>query len=218
MKCKKCNEDFKTRFYLNGKRYDYRGRVCCYYCVPIRMMKYNKSLILFLYNDELSYKKYRVNYEKSTYNKIQTTKYTSCKILKLCSKCRKEKRIKIKENKCNQCKKLDKQNIKQWALKISAVKYKGEKCKECGWSTNNIKDYICFDFHHRNPEEKEFLLSRIKTRSLDDIKKELDKCDLLCAMCHRKKHLYNYTAEQINKILEQSKDIIDVFNKSIPCI
>ncbi|MFA5558899.1 MAG: hypothetical protein WDA59_05510 [Methanofastidiosum sp.] len=61
------------------------------------------------------------------------------------------------------------------------------KCSVCG------EDHIaCLDFHHRNPEEKEYTIGEIPNRcwSIKRIQEEIDKCDVLCANCHRKFH-YN---------------------------
>lgn len=58
-------------------------------------------------------------------------------------------------------------------------------CIRCG--ENHI---ACLDFHHRNPEEKEFPIST-KAQDATDwevILKEIEKCDVLCANCHRKHH------------------------------
>ena len=42
------------------------------------------------------------------------------------------------------------------------------------------------EFHHINPKDKEFQISHYKSYVFnDDIKKELDKCQLLCSNCHR---------------------------------
>lgn len=47
----------------------------------------------------------------------------------------------------------------------------------------------CLEFHHRNPVEKDFLLSLAVARySLIRIKAEAAKCDIICANCHRKLH------------------------------
>jgi hypothetical protein len=47
----------------------------------------------------------------------------------------------------------------------------------------------CLDFHHREPYAKEDLVSRlVKRASKDRILKEIAKCDVLCANCHRKHH------------------------------
>lgn len=70
--------------------------------------------------------------------------------------------------------------IKQWALE-----YKGDKCEKCGYN----KCIEALDFHHINSEEKDFSLSdRDIKLDWELIKKELDKCILLCANCHREIH------------------------------
>lgn len=71
-------------------------------------------------------------------------------------------------------------------LKLDCIQYKGGKCQRCGYSGCQA----ALDFHHRNPEEKDFsLCKKYGCRKLNDrIKKELDKCDLLCANCHREEH------------------------------
>lgn len=72
--------------------------------------------------------------------------------------------------------------IRRYRVKKKAVEYKGGICK-CGWSG----DISGFDFHHRNPEEKEFDVTAKNMANMkwEVVKKELDKCDLLCAVCHR---------------------------------
>ena len=65
------------------------------------------------------------------------------------------------------------------------VEYKGGECVICGY-----KKYVgAFDLHHKEDSPKEFGLSeRGMTRSWEKIKKESDKCVLLCANCHREVH------------------------------
>ena len=71
-------------------------------------------------------------------------------------------------------------------LKLDCIEYKGGKCQNCGYN----KCQAALDFHHRNPEEKDFAICRrYGCRKINDrIRKELDKCDLLCANCHREEH------------------------------
>lgn len=59
------------------------------------------------------------------------------------------------------------------------------KCSRCPESF-----WACLDFHHKNPEEKEFEIREIvdKGVSMARILKEIAKCDVLCANCHRKEH------------------------------
>lgn len=70
-------------------------------------------------------------------------------------------------------------------LREMAREYKGGKCVICGY-----KKYSgALDFHHLNPTKKDFGLStRGLTRSWEKIKKEIDKCVLVCANCHRELH------------------------------
>lgn len=66
-----------------------------------------------------------------------------------------------------------------------AVEYLGGKCVLCGYSK-----YIgALHFHHRDPSEKEFGFGvNRKVRWCASVKKELDKCVLLCANCHGEVH------------------------------
>ena len=43
-------------------------------------------------------------------------------------------------------------------------------------------------FHHRDPADKEFLVSQMRDRSWEVPRAELDKCDLLCFNCHMEEH------------------------------
>lgn len=65
------------------------------------------------------------------------------------------------------------------------IEYKGGKCEICGYN----KCDRALQFHHRNPEEKDFGLStRGLTKSLEELKREVDKCALLCGNCHMEVH------------------------------
>lgn len=68
--------------------------------------------------------------------------------------------------------------------KLWCVTYLGGKCKLCGYN----KCVGALEFHHRNPEEKEFTFAKYMQSSEEKLKVELDKCDLLCANCHREEH------------------------------
>ena len=67
-------------------------------------------------------------------------------------------------------------DTKKWCLE-----YKGNKCKKCGYN----KYPEALDFHHRERADKKFSISQMKSCSIEKLKKELDKCDLLCCRCHR---------------------------------
>jgi hypothetical protein len=80
---------------------------------------------------------------------------------------------------------LYKYQIQRWIKrKIKAIEYKGGACKHCGYS----KYYGALEFHHLDPNEKDFSWQKLRLRSWDSITSELDKCILLCANCHREEH------------------------------
>ena len=70
-------------------------------------------------------------------------------------------------------------------LKELAVEYKGGKCQCCGYN-----NYIgALEFHHINSSEKDFgIAEKGYTRSFESVKKELDKCILVCSNCHKEIH------------------------------
>lgn len=73
------------------------------------------------------------------------------------------------------------------ALRAWVHKYKerSEGCSRC-----EEDDPACLDFHHVNPDEKTKNVSALITYepSLDRLVEEIEKCELLCANCHRKEH------------------------------
>jgi len=76
------------------------------------------------------------------------------------------------------------------------VEYKGGSCEICGYN----KCIAGLTFHHRIESEKEFQISDGKTRPWDKVKKELDKCMLLCSNCHNELHW-----ENDQKVLEEKE-------------
>lgn len=92
-------------------------------------------------------------------------------------------------SRCRKCA-VDAVDKRRKAVKLKAIDYKGGKCQNeiCGYS----KCPDAMEFHHLNPDEKDFSISYSgKTRSWDKVKCELDKCILLCSNCHREIHHLN---------------------------
>lgn len=117
---------------------------------------------------------------------------------KICEKCGKEFDIinnGYNRRYCYDCVPIDsykdgasmRKMIKKWA-----IDYKGNQCQCCGYN----KCIEALDFHHVNPEEKDFNLSdRDIKLDWNMIKKEIDKCILICANCHREIHAGLRTSE-----------------------
>ena len=86
--------------------------------------------------------------------------------------------------------------------KVELIKKFGGKCKICG------HDKLCsLDFHHRNPEEKCFEINAQSCirYSLDKLIKEAEKCDLVCANCHRAIH-YADLAFSVEDIINNKEE------------
>ena len=86
--------------------------------------------------------------------------------------------------------------IKRRAIKKMLIEYKGGKCQHCGYD----KCMRALEFHHLNPEEKNFHLSKNLSKSIASLKSEADKCVLLCSNCHAEEHqrLYEEGYRQFN--------------------
>lgn len=70
--------------------------------------------------------------------------------------------------------------------KLELIQYKGGKCQDCGY--DDLRFLSVFSFHHINPNEKEFSISRFSNHAIDFLKNEVDKCVLLCVRCHAIRH------------------------------
>lgn len=134
--------------------------------------------------------------------------------IRICTKCKKELELEnnfsIKNKKknwyqcwCKSCSKIYKNqhylNNKETYLKkarkaddLFRIKWrkfkKTLKCEKCGEN-----DQACLDFHHLNKKDKEYSIAQmvIRRMSMNKIKKEIQKCIVLCSNCHRKEH-YTY--------------------------
>lgn len=78
----------------------------------------------------------------------------------------------------------DKQRETKRQRKEWAIQYLGGLCKDCKQTFHPA----IYEFHHRIPEEKDRDPSKMLQLSIKRLQKELDKCDLLCANCHRLTH------------------------------
>jgi len=181
--CKKCETKFSSRIVIDGEIKNLGNRKYCLECSP--WGKHNTKQI------HLS--------EKEKKQGQQT----------VCERCGREY-IYEKEkghslNKCNSCV----VNVRRLDLKKEAVKYLGGTCSICCYS----KSVRAMDFHHINPIEKVFNISYGYMKSWEEIKRELDKCILLCCRCHREIEDGYYSDDEICELYSSQKRKIDVTEK-----
>lgn len=88
-----------------------------------------------------------------------------------------------KKSSCNKC--HGKAQRSRWREnKRLAVEYKGGRCEKCGYN----RCYAGLDFHHLDPSKKDPHWKKLRCKSLEKIKAEIDKCMLVCKNCHAEIH------------------------------
>ncbi|MDP2655859.1 MAG: hypothetical protein Q8P17_05120 [bacterium] len=89
-----------------------------------------------------------------------------------------------RRRKCRHCYRLTKQSLIQRYLKwINEYKIRSG-CVRC-----KITDPRVLDFHHKKGEDKLFSVGGFRRAvGFDRIKKEVEKCEVVCANCHRILH------------------------------
>ncbi len=70
-------------------------------------------------------------------------------------------------------------HVLKW--KKREIEYLGGKCEICGY--NKSTTGLCF--HHKDATKKEYNISAMWRYGWEKVKKELDKCMLLCLNCHQ---------------------------------
>lgn len=67
---------------------------------------------------------------------------------------------------------------------LEAIDLLGGKCSKC----LQVFDPVCYDFHHPDPTNKELTIGENMLLGKERLFKEIKKCVLLCANCHRLTH------------------------------
>jgi hypothetical protein len=161
--CRNCKEGIPYRVLIDGKFRVLNKRKFCLLCSPFG--------------------------QHNTKTNISKKEKTS----KVCPKCNEEKSVKefSQTNKriysyCKVCHNVAcKQTIRK--KKLKALEYKGNCCEDCKLPATE-KNCVVFDFHHTEPEHKDFGIGDALRKAWKNIEKELDKCVLLCSNCHRLRH------------------------------
>jgi len=144
---------------------------------------------------EYDRKWYQKNKEKiSEYNQLNKEKraeYNRKWEVKNKEKRREQKRKYREENKENRLEYAKAHRDKRRAY---CREYLGGKCVVCG-TTHNLQ------FDHIKREEKKYNITEKLTIKFDNLKEELDKCQLLCVDCHLEK---------------TAKECADITHKTVP--
>jgi|DEB0MinimDraft_10_1074344.scaffolds.fasta_scaffold27483_2 hypothetical protein len=95
---------------------------------------------------------------------------------------------------------------------VLQLKFERGACCDCGLEVTEW-NHPCMEWDHRNPSHKEFELSRAGKMKLSaaEIRHEADKCDLVCANCHRMRTYWerHHDPQTRANSLEQQMSLFD---------
>lgn len=109
----------------------------------------------------------------------------------LCKKCynifQYNDRYDIKSNECISCN-TEKTTSKRNKNRTKIYNYLlVNPCADCG-----EKDPIVLEFDHLDPKNKNYNISNMMSYSWEKIEKEIEKCQVVCANCHRRRTASTY--------------------------
>lgn len=162
MICSFCEKEFPISIKIDGKRRNLCSRKYCLECSPFGFHNTTK-----LYKDYDSNRNGR--------------KCIRCDIVLNDENTYKKK--KYLQSFCKNC--FNRHTTQRYIeRKLTAIKLLGNKCCDC----NGIFEYPVYDFHHLNPQEKDFNWDEVRRLKWETVLTELKKCVLLCSNCHRLRH------------------------------
>ena len=110
------------------------------------------------------------------------------------------------------------QTLRSFSRKLDLIKLAGGKCQSCGYD----KNMAALEFHHKDSNHKDGSLDSrsLANRSIKYIMEEFQKCDLLCANCHREVHHPELELNRIDGLITQVKEksLIDTRNGKPKCL
>lgn len=100
-----------------------------------------------------------------------------------CKECRRNRNLNNFYKASDKWKTTHEKNKKEKQQKIKEIKEQSGGCAKC-----NEKRTHLLDFHHIDPNQKDFQIGQGELKGWDKILKEIEKCILLCKNCHADFH------------------------------
>ena len=92
------------------------------------------------------------------------------------------------------------QTIRGLKRKLKLIEIKGSKCNNCGYD----KNIAALEFNHLCCKSFSLDMRVLSNNKWEVILEEADKCELLCANCHREYHNAELNKDNIQFILDKS--------------
>ena len=120
-------------------------------------------------------------------------------MFKICKSCNRALPVEMfdeNRHQCKDCRRAYRKKLRQLHPEVHTAQALRRQKKQGDW-LNSVKtpcivcgesEPICIDFHHVNPDEKDFSIGKHRSRSREWLLQEISKCVCLCANCHRKVH------------------------------
>lgn len=193
--CTRCGELFPKAVLVDGKRLDVHGRLYCLTCKPHRPLRGPRKKV-FRPTLTKSCEHCGVEFLAKLLIEGKTRSLYRRRFCLACSPFGSHNTAKVPLGTLSSAELLEvrrqRRNAKTYryqkeqrkSRKAELIEARGGRCEECGYA----QAPTALEFHHRSAGTKEFQISSgnvSRARSWA----EAAKCDLLCANCHRRRHL-----------------------------
>jgi len=193
--CAGCRREFAIYPIVDGVRVDLRGRKSCLECRPIRHLSRPRKKVERPRRQKTCESCGRPFAAKAIINGLLRSLYRRrfclvCSPFGVHNTSKSPPRIAASDElreyrrRRRNAKTYRAQKRRRLRRKTELVAAAGGRCLDCGYQTS----LATLEFHHLDPTTKEFGSANFDG-SLERLLVEVKKCDLLCANCHRLRHL-----------------------------
>ena len=183
--CRNCGVEIPRRVVVGGKSKSLQSRVFCLSCSPYGTHNTSPKLLSLVSTQDRGFLPDPIR---------------ECK----CERCKRTYSYSREQGKtlhhCGSCR----VSLHRQATKERCILYKGGECEKCGY--NKCPDAL--HFHHSDPGTKSWGINTAGSKSWEDVKKELDKCELLCSVCHFETEA-NISKATVTSPSKRSQAVID---------
>lgn len=192
--CAECGNDFEKYPLIGGERFNLCGRKRCLECQPHRPLRGPRKKVERASKTKICEACGRTFHAKAVVDGAVRSLYRrrfclECSPFGMHNTSKSPTAIDTPEELAEHRRR--KRNAKTYrSLKRRRLRRKGElvataggRCVDCGY----FGCLAALEFHHRDPATKDFGVGNFGG-SLQRLREETMKCDLLCANCHRRRH------------------------------
>ena len=209
--CVQCGVEFTPNPVVNGVRLKLHGRKHCLECLPLRHLKRPRKRVIY----QRTLKTCEACGRPFPVKAVIDGKMRSLYSRRFCLDCSPfgahntsrlpagltsaEDLVEFRRKKRN-AKTYRSQKRRRLKRKKQLMDAAGARCFDCGYEGA----IAVYEFHHRDPTTKEFGLANFNG-SLSRLLAEAAKCDLLCASCHRLRHVAMETTPPTDPVVRHRR-------------